>query len=177
MALEGRGNVEKSLLRMASIDRGLKVATTVALVMYVLFFLVAVFLVFIGESASGVGKAASLFPMILVAVIGWLVLFTIRQTFVSIEEKQSPFSEGQSRRLVVVGVLLLVDVVIEAAASALGLSVVSVVNHTDLSASAAHGTTVLNFNVVLFLAAIVSFWLAYLFKYGTLLQWLYDDTV
>lgn len=115
-------------------------------------------------------------PLIITLGIGFFILFTIAQIFKSLSQKASPFTTKQTQRIAAIGLLLLADAVIE--------FLISLVESTTVNAggmtvgfvnSAPTGSVYINMTFII--AALICFCLSYVFRYGSLLQWLSDETV
>lgn len=116
-----------------------------------------------------------LIPMLLSVITSCAVLFVIAKVFEDISKGSSPFTFIQSKRIGLVGGLLVAGVVVEAFISPDFSSMVSV-NGADFGfdATLRENPTVF-INRLYLIGAIVCFCLSYVFKYGALLQRLSDD--
>ena len=127
---------------------------------------------------SGVTVLAALRIMsgLTLAAIGVALLLVIIRLLSDSSSGQFPFSLVQARRLFAIGVLLLVLASLEA----LGVACSAVFGSSiAVTRGLLQGVpiTAIHSEVLYIVAAIVSFYLSYMFKYGTFLQWLYNETV
>jgi len=153
------------------ITRGITIIFVLYLLMVFCFF---------GISLVGISNEIGLVPLasqLLVSILGGFALYIIRGMFLEMSRGKSPFTEAQSKRLMILGVLLLVSVGVDAWSSVNGLFYTSVIPASDSNAQIESGTTIMRFNATMFFSAIGCFCLSYIFKYGSLLQWMYDETV
>ena len=113
---------------------------------------------------------------LVLAAIGVAILLLIIKIFKDSVHSASPFSAAQSRRMVIVGVLLVAFALVGTGAVAF-MSVSSGLEPATSSRVIDIQLAVIHIDILFIVAAIVSFYLSYIFKYGTFLQWLYDETV
>ena len=115
-------------------------------------------------------------PRLLAVAIACAILFALARSFKDIAEGGSPFTLAQSKRLFVIGCLMLGGVVAEALAFGNPAPAISVAEvHVGYDDLAAPDTIYLN--AAYLAGALISFCLSFVFKYGALLQQLSDDTV
>ena len=101
-----------------------------------------------GKGAEAYSQGAAL-PFALQAVVGLALLVALVRMVAEVAICRTPFTRAQSFRLLAIGALLVASALLEGA-------------HID---------------VLLIAAAFVSFYLSYVFKYGSFLQWAYDETI
>ena len=89
---------------------------------------------------------------------------------------QSPFSTSQMRRLNVMGTILIADAAYDALFLLAG-SCASGQEPFKILANMGEQFGAWNTDILLIVAAIVSFYISYLFKYASSLQWFYDETI
>ena len=89
---------------------------------------------------------------------------------------QSPFSASQMRRLNVMGTILIADAAYDAL-FLLARSCASGQEPFKILANMGEQFGAWNTDILLIVAAIVSFYISYLFKYASSLQWFYDETI
>lgn len=115
-------------------------------------------------------------PLIISLAIGGAILFTVARVFGDLSKKESPFTDIQARRIAAIGLLLLTNAVIELLISLNGPLLVDSAGMTvGFVNTAPPGSPYINMTFVI--AALICFCLSYVFRYGSLLQWLSDETV
>lgn len=117
-------------------------------------------------------------PILITRIIICVSLFYITRLFEDISKGESPFTLVQSRRMAIIGCLLVVGAIAEGFVFSEPPPSLTIPGVVDMRYS-----TVPNSNQVFFVngayvaGAVMCFCLSYAFKYGALLQKLSDDTV
>lgn len=162
---------------MMKVSARLRIIFSIFLLMYCVFA-VALFAISIkgseGFSSREIISAASL---LFTFALGGYSIFVLRAMFSSTARGNSPFTQHQSLQFLILGILLMLGVGVEAWASVSGYLYTASTPTANAAVSAIAGTTVMRFNATMFFSAIGCFCLSYIFKYGSLLQWMYDETV
>ena len=130
----------------------------------------------LGIDASGIESVTA--PCASVALLAGLSLTAvalIARMLVDASMSRTPFSYVQSKRMVLLGCLLFACALLEALTAVGFASGVPVDIVTVLGTSSRFGAP--NIEILLIAAAFVSFYLSYIFNYGTFLQCFYDETV
>lgn len=157
----------------------LKGVFAVILAAYVVLAAVVWVLMGIGEGgffSDGAYLLAKGVPLLISLIIGACILAVIMLMFKDLSQRKSPFTDKQARRIALIGVLLLADAVLELLVSLGGPAVVSsqAVEAGVVSPYMAGG---IYLNMTFVIAALICFCLSYVFRYGSLLQWLADETI
>lgn len=165
-------NVDRSSSKMQYLC---KLARNIFVVVLV-FYLVA-FGLFIGASmnyetpASSVAYAVA-HSMLIVAVLATLV-FGLN----SVARGDTPFAKNQERRLCAIGILLILDAVIEFLFSAQAAFNLDAMQGMLLSVDVSNMGGVANLNIGTLILAVSSFCFAAAVRYGILLQQSADETI
>lgn len=129
-----------------------------------------------GLFSSGLKFLLEGVPLLISLAIGAVILFTVARIFRDLSKRHSPFTITQARRIAAIGLLLLTNTVIEFLISLNGSSIVTT---EGIKAGFVNpymsGSVYINMTFVI--AALICFCLSYVFRYGSLLQWLSDETV
>lgn len=115
-------------------------------------------------------------PQLIIAAIGIVVLLVIVRIFKDLSQRVSPFTMTQAKRITAIGILLLVDVVVEFAIS-LNSPAIAALQEFQIGYQAPYMTGNVYINLTFIVAALICFSLSYVFRYGSLLQWMTDETV
>lgn len=116
-------------------------------------------------------------PLLLDVIIACALLYALASLFGDMAKGASPFSIAQCRRLVVIGCLLAVGVVVGAIAARSPAPAVLMPDVAYVAYTLPPEEEAIYINGGYAFGAIVCFCLAFVFKYGSLLQRLSDDTV
>lgn len=171
--------LNESLAKMSRVSKRARIAINIGLVLY-LCVVAAAFAVSILSAIKSSSASASMIAggiSRLLAVIAVAILFVVlSQSFRDVAESRSPFTIKQARRILLMGVILLLNVVFEAISS---VFVPISAELGDVSAGFVSTPMTLNLHidVMSLLVAITCFCLSYLFRYGALLQWFTDETL
>lgn len=176
---------KQTLARMAKTSRVIALAFRLAfaVVCCCLVFAVGLFCynVALGQAGDGVVDAAlGIATNVLVFAVLGLTALVIANVFASIAEGGSPFTEAQVKRLRVIGALLAAEAVLSVVTSALHPVMLQsdvLVMGVGSMKTAAAPLPLVEVNASFVIGSVLAFCLAYLFKYGALLQRLSDDTV
>ena len=142
-------------------------------VMYLVHVLVGVAGIGAGPFEGTVVSAALVF---LLASSSIALVFLMARMLADAFMTRSPFSHAQSRRLVGLGVLFFSCALLEAfVAIDLASSTHTVGIATLFGVLSRFGAP--SIEILLIVAAFVSFYLSYIFRYGSFLQYFYDETV
>lgn len=177
---QDRNATREMLTSMAKKSRWLSGLLLVALVVYTIcsLFVLAISLLGIingrGDQVSAIAQALLL---LVYCVSGGLALYEAAQVFRDMSKSASPFSMQQAKRIRLVGWLLLFGVVAEAVISVAGFTIGTDVGALTGGMNVSPETTVLHINFPMLVSAVFCFCVSYVFKYGSLLQWVYDETI
>ena len=174
-----RGRVEKAVEDMALASKRLRGAIIVALALF-LAVVVALFVQLLLGPGLAFGLASQpalrVLSLTFTIAIGLAIFGLVASMMADTVTQSAPFTMAHSKRLFLIGVLFAACAVLEIATSVgIALSV-----GYDFSATIVFAEGHLKgiyTDVLLIFAAIVSFYLSYTFRYGSFLQWLYDETV
>lgn len=171
--------IEQKLDAIAKHSRFLYRLLIVILVGYLV--LAATVLILMAVSPGGFLSNGTIFllegiPLIIALGIGFFILFTVSQMFKDLSRKTTPFTAIQTRRITTIGLLLIADAIIEFLISLVDSMTVDAAGMTvGFVNNAPAGSPYINMTFVI--AALICFCLSYVFRYGSLLQWLSDETV
>lgn len=171
------------------IDRKLDAVAKHSRIFYILLIvifvgylaLMAIVFAMLAISPEGLFSSGTMFllegvPLAISIAIGATILFTLIRIFGDLSKRTSPFTVTQARRIAAIGLLLLANAVIEFLISLNGASFVTT---EGIKAGFINpymtGSAYINMTFVI--AALICFCLSYVFRYGSLLQWLSDETV
>ena len=171
--------IKDTATKMARVSKRIRVGINVILVVYLVMVVAAIALSVITDSGTSsgfwekiLGGLSNLLSVVVVAIL----LAILSKAFQDVSKSQSPFTVKQANRITTMGVLLMVNVILEAVSS-----LVVPISSELADVSAGFVSTPLTMNlyidVMSLMAAIVCFCLSYLFRYGALLQWLQDETL
>lgn len=171
--------VKEEMSKMARASKKVRVAINVLLCAY-LIMVIAVCLMSMqtqgGASIVAPSGILGILSRVLAVVVVIILLVILSGAFKDVSELQSPFNVKQARRIRVMGIILVINVVVEAVSSIYS-PVVSELADVAAGFVSSPVTTNLHIDVMSLVAAIVCFCLSYLFRYGVLLQWLQDETL
>lgn len=183
MLSEDAKRIHASLSRIGKISGKISIAFKVVLAIDIVIAVLLFGSSMVGTLApalfpfSTVAFGLGLIPMLLSVITSCGVLFVIAKVFEDISKGSSPFTFVQSRRIALVGGLLVVGVVLEAFISP-NISAIVSVGGADLGFDAtSRENPAIFINRFYLIGAIVCFCLSYVFNYGALLQRLSDDTI
>ena len=171
--------VEQAKGEVVVATRRSRVLAVVLLALLLIAGIVFVAQEFIGSGQGLAGKAGDSWqrPFQLLAFgAGACILVELVMMFADALAQRSPFTRSQAKRAYIVGLLF--------AACAIAQAFVSV--GEAFAAGAEDGTSILLIQdeieyllifILLIVASIVCFIISYTIKYGSYLQWLYDETV
>lgn len=170
-----RAQVREAVEKMAATSRRLRVVAGCALAL--LLAVGANFLVYVARTGvaggAGVPEVALLALQAVMAGLGVAIVAVIISLMTS-AAKDSPFSQAQATKLALLAALF------AACALLATLGSVGMAGAYSAGALAAGGVedkmNIIYIDVLLILAAIVSFYLSCVYRYGSFLQWLYDET-
>ena len=128
----------------------------------------------IGLADAGDAVVSSAPFIALLTCVSVSVVCLVARMLAVASRSSSPFSDEQAQRLIVLGGMLAACALLEAVAVgfAPGPSEVEII--TILGSKSKFGAV--NIEILLIVTAFVSFYLSYLFKYASFLQWCYDET-
>lgn len=176
MLLQDAEHIRQRIVRMAKLSRRLYLFSIVALVLYAAVC-IALCVVALGSGDwFSNGGAIALVPLVLSLIIGGMIIYVLSKMLKDVSEQRSPFSLTQARRISFVGILLLVDVVLETLISA-GAPLFISSNEVTAGFVSNYTAPGLYINGPFLIATIICFCLSYIFRYGALLQWFTDETV
>lgn len=116
-------------------------------------------------------------PMVLSIVVTVSVCMALLRLFGDVNKGESPFTDSQSNRFKLIGWLLLASFVLGAMISVAPMPYTQIGSLTFGIFSPTPSPSGIDFDLSYILWAVVSFSFSQVFKYGTLLQQLSDDTV
>lgn len=176
-------HIQNSLVHIKKISgvalKVIKVFLTVYLLLTIPFFCYSV----VSIVASGLAPldllwaGLQILPMVLSVVVAISVCIALLYVFKDINAGSSPFTISQSRRLKLIGWLLLVSFILGAVVSVMPLPYTQIGSLTFGPYVSPHGPSGVDINLSYVLWAVVCFSFSYVFRYGALLQQLSDDTV
>lgn len=179
-AAHDRNATGELLTSMAKKSRWLSILLLVVLIAYAIcsLFVLAILLFGIVDGRSDQDSAiAQVLLLLIYCISGGIALYETVRVFRDMSKSVSPFSIRQAKRIRIVGWLLLLGVVAEAAISAAGFTIGADVGTMAVGMSVSPETTVLHINFPMLASAFFCFCVSYVFKYGSLLQWVYDETI
>lgn len=118
-----------------------------------------------------------LLPIVLSIAVTALVLATLRLIFADISVGGSPFTDEHSRRLFLIGWLLVASFIFGAVASVAPMPYAQIGSLTFGFFVPSADPSGISFDFSSIMWAVVCFCFSYAFKYGALLQQLSDDTI
>lgn len=171
--------VRETMARMARVSRKIRIALNVLLVVYLIMIAVAIVVMVLagfGTASNDFEKVFSAVSRLLAAGVVAVLIVILSKAFQDVSESQSPFTIKQAKRIMLMGLILILNVAVEAISSAFA-PIASEYAGVNVAFVSAPLTTNLHIDVMSLVAAIVCFCLSYLFRYGALLQWLQDETL
>lgn len=183
MVSQNAKRIVESLARVGKIGKFANVALKVFLVMYVVLVIPVFCFSAITVFVSGfplddiLWTGVQLVPVACSILTIIFVCITLMQIFNDISKGESPFTIYQSKRLFIVGWLLLASFVFGAIASMAPASYAQIGPISFGLFVPTHNPSGIDLNFGYVLSAVVSYCFSYVFKYGALLQQLSDDTV
>ncbi len=176
--LSGASQIKESLTAIARRSKGLYIFFDIVLALYLVATLVLFVLLLIGDGnlpTDGLALFLWSVPLLVTIALGAIIIFVISRIFKEISEHRSPFTTTQARRFNIIGILLIIDTVLEAISS---ISYPLLADSLSLSIGFTQpgGTEDLYINGPFIIGAVICFCLSYIFRYGALLQQLSDET-
>lgn len=168
--------------RLDAIAKHSKILYVLLIIISIIYLAIAaIVLVLMTVSPEGFLSNGTLFllegiPLIISLAVGAAILFTVTLVFKDLSKQTSPFTNTQAQRIAAIGLLLLAAAIIEFLISLNGPFLVDAAGMTvGFVNNAPAGSPYINMTFVI--AALICFCLSYVFRYGSLLQWLSDETV
>jgi hypothetical protein len=153
--------------------------TLVGLVLFSLFFAIVLTLQVYGlteDNVDSMGLLTVVYSFLLYSLMGCLFFIAWRM-FSDVAKGESPFSMTQVKRFTLVGIILLAFTLLDALLPLMVNFVAEAFGYiVGLTESSTNGL-IIKVNILALVAALSCFGLAYVFKYGILLQELSDETL